>query len=206
MQSDWEDSSEEEEVKPATTAPAKKKGTVKAKIAEREALKASQAEVSMYDEDDVLDPREKARRDRERELNADLDNAVDLFSGSSINNSNPVSNTASATTSNGPVKTEPSPLDKLATANPKTKEEFQAYSKSVIELLIKKHQNKPLYAQFVEMHVRELAQPLKDVDVRKSASALTTLANEKQKEKAGPKKKTKAAGKPTLGSVKAAEK
>lgn len=57
---------------------------------------------------------------------------------------------------------------------------------------------------FVEMHVKALAQPLKDVDVRKSASALTALANEKQKEqrdKASGKKKPKAASKPALAGT-----
>lgn len=55
------------------------------------------------------------------------------------------------------------------------------------------------------MHVKALAQPLKDVDVRKAASALTTLANEKQKEqrdKASGKKKPKASSKPVLGGAK----
>lgn len=59
------------------------------------------------------------------------------------------------------------------------------------------------------MHVRELAAPLKDVETRKAASALTTLANEKQKEqrdKASGKKKPKVAAKPALGSTKAASK
>jgi translation initiation factor 3 subunit J len=164
---------------------------VKAKIAEKEAQKAARAAAGdddIYDEDDVLDPREKARRDRERELKADLANAIDLLSGTSVNG--------------GDGKSE---LDKLVSANPKTKEEFQEYSKNLVELLIKKHQHKPLYASFVEMHVRELAQPLKDVEVRKAASGLTTLANEKQREardKASGKKKPKTANKPTLGSVK----
>jgi hypothetical protein len=46
--------------------------------------------------------------------------------------------------------------------------------------------------------------PLKDVEVRKVASGLTTLANEKQKEqrdKASGKKKPKTAGKPALGAA-----
>jgi len=58
---------------------------------------------------------------------------------------------------------------------------------------------------FVEMHVKALAQPLRDVDVRKSASALTALANEKQKEqrdKASGKKKPKATAKPGLAGTK----
>ena len=77
-----------------------------------------------------------------------------------------------------------------------------------MDYIVKRHQNKPLYATFVEMHVKELAAPLKDVDVRKAASGLTTLANEKQREqrnKAGGKKK-KGAAKPALGATKASSK
>jgi translation initiation factor 3 subunit J len=66
--------------------------------------------------------------------------------------------------------------------------------------------DKPLYASFVEAHVRALAAPLRDVDVRKAASGLTTLANEKQKEQrdktSGKKKGSKAATKPVLGGAK----
>ena len=54
-----------------------------------------------------------------------------------------------------------------------------------------------------------MAQPLRDVEVRKAASGLTTLANEKQKEqrdKASGKKKTKGAAKPGLGAAKIASK
>lgn len=61
-----------------------------------------------------------------------------------------------------------------------------------------------MYAAFVEAHSKELANPLRDVEVRKVASGLTTLANEKQREardKASGKKKK--AAKPVLGSVKA---
>ncbi len=77
----------------------------------------------------------------------------------------------------------------------------------ITEFIIKRHQNKPLYPAFVEHHARELAMPLKDVEVRKAASGLTTLANEKQKEardKASGKKKPKSTMKPALGSSKVA--
>jgi translation initiation factor 3 subunit J len=53
--------------------------------------------------------------------------------------------------------------------------------------------------------VRALAAPLRDVEVRKAASGLTTLANEKQREqrdKASGKKKPKSVGKPILGANK----
>ncbi|KAH7884404.1 translation initiation factor eIF3 subunit [Phlebopus sp. FC_14] len=193
--SDWEESSEEEEEKPAPVpvAPPKKKGNWKAKVAEKEAAKAEQTSAGddIYDEDSVLDPREKARRDKEKEIKADLDNAAALFGAAGLGG------------------TSSKELDSIISANPRTKEDFQSLSEKIIEYIIKRHQEKPLYASFVEYHARQLAEPLKDVEVRKAASALTTLANEKQKEqreKASGKKKPKAAAKPILGSAKVSNK
>ncbi|KAF5382024.1 hypothetical protein D9615_004463 [Tricholomella constricta] len=196
--SDWEASSaeEEEKPKPATTAaPPKKKGTLKAKLAEKEAQKvarkAAGEEDEEYDSDVVLDPREKARRDKERELNADLNNAAELFGAAALGG------------------TSSSELDSLISFQPRTKEDFHTLSSRIIEYVIKRHQNKPLYASFVEHHVRELAVPLKDVEVRKAASGLTTLANEKQREqrdKTSGKKKSKSAAKPALGAAKTSAK
>ena len=97
----------------------------------------------------------------------------------------------------------------MISAQPRTKEDFIDLSNKIIEFIIKSHQSKPLYPTFVEHFVRELAQPLRDVEVRKAASGLTTLANEKQKEqrdKASGKKKTKGATKPGLGAAKVASK
>jgi translation initiation factor 3 subunit J len=195
--SDWDassdESSEDDKPAPAPAAPLKKKGTVKQKIAEKEAAKAARGgdDDLEYDEDSVLDPREKARLDREREIKADLDNAAVLLGAAGLGG------------------TSSSELDALISANPRTKEDFQDFSTRIIEFIVKRHQAKPLYASFVEHHVRELCQPLKDVEIRKAASGLTTLANEKQREqrdKTSGKKKVKAAAKPVLGSAKVANK
>jgi translation initiation factor 3 subunit J len=67
----------------------------------------------------VLDPREKARLDRERELRSDLDNAAALFGQSGAT----------------PSKDAPSFL----TMNPKTKEEFAEFSAQIIEHVISRH-------------------------------------------------------------------
>lgn len=88
-QSDWEASSDEEEKAPAAApvAPPKKKGTLKAKLAEKAAARAARGDDDddvEYDSDDVLDPREKARRDKERELNSDLNNAAELFGATAL--------------------------------------------------------------------------------------------------------------------------
>jgi len=105
--------------------------------------------------------------------------------------------------------TSSSELDRLISFQPRTKEDFAKFSSQIFEFLIKPHQSKPLYQSFVEHHARALALPLKDVEVRKVASGLTTLANEKQKEqreKASGKKKPKAATRPVLGSSKISSK
>ncbi|KAJ6623985.1 translation initiation factor eIF3 subunit [Mycena sp. CBHHK59/15] len=194
--SDWEASSEDED-KPSALAPVeppKKKGTLKAKLAQKEAERAARIEAGDeddYDSDAVLDPREKARRDQERELNADLNNAAELFGAAALGG------TSSAE------------LDSLISFQPRTKDDFIKFSNQIIEFVIKRHQTKPLYPAFVEHLVRELAMPLKDVEVRKAASGLTTLANEKQKEqrdKASGKKKPKTGGKPALGAAKVSSK
>lgn len=66
--------------------PPKKKGTLKAKLAQKEAERAARIEAGEdeYDSDVVLDPREKARRDKERELNADLNNAAELLGSAAL--------------------------------------------------------------------------------------------------------------------------
>ena len=62
---------------------------MKAKLAEKEAAKAARRAEGEdsdldYDSDDVIDPREKARRDKERELNSDLANAAALLGSAAL--------------------------------------------------------------------------------------------------------------------------
>jgi len=192
--SDWEASSDEE--KPAhaaaSVAPPKKKGTLKQKLAEKEAerqarLAAGENEVE-YDEDAVLDPRAKAHLEKQRELESDLSNATELFGSATVKGSS-----------------DDADLDQILKSTPKSKEDFVALSDAIIAHIMKPHQDMPLYAAFVEHHARALAAPLRDVEVRKAASGLTTLANEKQREqreKLSGKKKPKSAGKPVLGASK----
>ena len=64
----------------SNAAPPKKKGTLKAKLAEKEAARAAKAvEDDLYDEDAVLDPRAKALSDKQKEVESDMKNAADLF-------------------------------------------------------------------------------------------------------------------------------
>jgi len=189
--SDWEESSEEEKPAPSgPLPPVRKKTTLKQRLAQKEAAEAARIARGQFEPDELAEmhPQERARLEKERELQADLKHASDLFGDMAVGGSS---------------------IQDLMRLNPKTKEEFQTLSNLIMEHIIKRHQSKPLYQQFVEMHVRDLAQPLKDVEVRKAASALTTLANEKQKEakdKASGKKKAKPSAKSTLGAGKVAGK
>ncbi|KAH9013493.1 translation initiation factor eIF3 subunit [Lactarius hengduanensis] len=156
-QSDWEASSKDDEVKakPAATAaaPPKKKGTLKQKRGGRTAG-GSNAD---YNEDVVFNPREKARLEKERELESNLHNTMELF-GSSAN----------------------ADLNNILKSSPSSKEDFVALSEAIITHIVKHHQDKPLYSMFVKHHVRARAMPLRDVHIHKAASRLTMLANEKQ--------------------------
>lgn len=95
-------------------------------------------------------------------------------------------------------------LDSLIAQNPRTKEEFEEYSQKVYLMLIKPHINKPLFSGFAEHHVRAICDSLRDVEIRKAATSLTSLANVKQQEqrdKASGKKKTKLAKVETKASA-----
>ncbi|KAF9402497.1 Translation initiation factor 3 subunit J component, partial [Podila epigama] len=92
----------------------------------------------------------------------------------------------------------------LEAMKPKTKDEFNAFTTELVDL-IRKHEKQGLYASFLEGLFRELASSVRDVDVRKYASTLTTLANEKQKAaKDALKTKKKGANKPSLVAAKSA--
>jgi translation initiation factor 3 subunit J len=162
----------------------------------------------------VLDPRERARLEKERELESDLRNARELLDSTTLQGAFAV--TACDISSGRRFvltylrtpkgSSADADLDKILKSSPQSKEDFVALSDAIIAHIIKRHQDKPLYATFVEHHARALALPLRDVDVRKAATGLTTLANEKQREKTSGKKKPKSVGKPILGASKVGNK
>ncbi|KAH7090851.1 translation initiation factor eIF3 subunit [Auriculariales sp. MPI-PUGE-AT-0066] len=196
---DWDASSDDDKssrpIGAAVASAPKKKGTLKAKLAQKEAERAAlEAAGALGVEDEFLeDEATRKARLQAAELAADLSNAATLFGDSSAGN----------------AQSQAQQLNALLTFSPKTKDDFAHLSEQLIELVIKQHSSKPLYATFVELFARELAGPLKDVETRKVASTLTALANEKQKEqrdKATGKGKKKTTSKPILGLGKTAGK
>ncbi|KAG0175499.1 Translation initiation factor 3 subunit J component [Apophysomyces sp. BC1034] len=187
VKDDWEDSDSDEEKKPAVVAPVHKRVPLAQKIAEKtaaeekrkkelEAKKAAMAKAA--EEETEEDAFERKQRMHRLELEADLNNATDLFSGVAVS------------------KNSETPIEQI---KPKTRVEFEAYQKRLAEM-ITAHSKSMNYATFVEKLVRELAAPLKDMDVRKAASTLTALANDKQRQ-AKEALKTKKKGKPQLAGA-----
>ncbi|KAF9585021.1 Translation initiation factor 3 subunit J component [Lunasporangiospora selenospora] len=189
VKDEWDASSEsEEEVKPVVVKAPKK--TLTEKIAERNAeaekrKQAALAKIAKIPEDETEEERfERRQREKNAIIQSDIDNASDLFSGVKV-------------TPEGVVTS----ASKIETMRPKTKEDFNEFTTELIAL-IQKHEKQGLYVSFLEGLFRELAQGTRDVDVRKFASTLTTLANEKQKAaKDALKTKKKGGAKPTLASA-----
>ena len=147
-------------------------------------VKAQGLDLSDIDEDP------KARRERERaaELAADEAVARELLKNTSLK---PAAN-GTATD--------------IASQQPRTKDEFDEYSKQVAAI-ITSHQQSPQYAMFIAGLAKAICEPLGSEDVKKVSSGLTTLMNEKLKaEKGSGGKAKKGKAKPSLvvGAAKSA--
>ncbi|CED82211.1 translation initiation factor eif3 subunit [Phaffia rhodozyma] len=186
---DWDasDSDKKKVVAPTVVAPPKKKGTLKQRLAAKEAERARAIEAGDIDPEEELTPQERRRLEKQMELDADLANASDLLGDTTISSKPDAS------------------VGSLADAKPKTKADLEAFSARLYSEIYSKHSSNPLFAYFVEFHAKTLCETLKDSEVRKTASGLNALANIKQQEqrdKASGKKKTPAKGKPQLGGSK----
>jgi hypothetical protein len=92
IQDDWDASSDEEENIPASApvAPPRKKGTLKAVLAAKEAEKARRKaagedeDEAEEDEESEVDEIEQKRRDKQREIETDILNATSLLNGTSV--------------------------------------------------------------------------------------------------------------------------
>lgn len=155
--------------------------------AERARMRAEGEEES--EEETEADRRERLRR---TEQEADLKHAEDLFGSIGISDgrkANP-SSTMIADPNN------PTNLVNLASVplfNPQTKLQFEKM-RALLTPLITANTKKAHYGLFLEEFSKELVKELNSDQIKKIASALTRASNEKLKEeKAGDKKKTKAA-------------
>ncbi|PLW58225.1 hypothetical protein PCANC_00818 [Puccinia coronata f. sp. avenae] len=182
VKDDWE-ASESESEKPKNEpakpkGPVRNKGITKMKIAEKEAEEALRIAEQQALAEQAADPVLRKKLEQSRTVQSDMENARGLFGDAVVSN---------PTSSEDPMK-----------MDPRTKADFESMSSALAQLIVSKHGNKPLYPLFVEHFFRQLSEPLGDVQTRKTASMLTTIANEKQRASKEAKKGKGGKLKPTL--------
>lgn len=193
---------EREKAKKAAEAKAKadaeaaaNKKSKKERIAEHQAERARVAAESSEEEDEE-DEAERRRRLRRTEKESDLAHAEDLFEGVGG-----VPNGRTSTTAGAAVIVDPADptktvnLNQLPLFNPQTKTQFTTL-RTTLAPIVNANVKKGHYTLFLEEFAKDLARELPSDQIKKIASSLTRLSNEKMKEeKATDKggKKTKAA-------------
>lgn len=155
------------------------------------------------DEDETSSEEEDEKSKRERlrrtEQEADLKHAEDLFGNIGINKNRSAPKAVVATDPNDPSTA--IDISSLPLFNPKTKEQFLKLRETLVPILANNSKHAQ-YTLFLQEFTKQIVKELPSEQIKKIASGLTTLANERMKdEKAAEKggKKTKAAkGKATL--------
>ncbi|KAI1775638.1 translation initiation factor eIF3 subunit [Hypoxylon cercidicola] len=166
------------------------------RVAEHKAERARRLAESDGSEDEDEDEAERRERIRRTEKESDLKHAEDLFGDAGIS----LSNGRKATTVGSAIPVDPSDptktidLGALPLFNPHTKTQFENLRNTVVPIIGNNHK-KAHYTLFLQEFAKQLAKDLPSDQIKKIASTLTALSNEKMKEeKAAEKggKKTKA--------------
>ena len=146
-------------------------------------------ETSSEEEDET----EKRQRLRREEQKADLKHAEDLFGGIGINKNRSGPRPVIAANPSDPNSTVD--LSSLPLFKPTTKDQFFKLREALVPLLTA-NLSKAHYTIFMQEFTKQITKDLPSEQIKKIASGLTALSNEKMKEeKAAEKggKKTKAA-------------
>ncbi len=150
------------------------------RIAEKQAEHARRlAEES----DDSSDEDEAARRERLRrtEQESDLKHAEDLFGNIGISNNRKATTAAHAVQVDSKDPTSTVDFTSLPLFDPKTKQQFEQLRETLIPVLTN-NLKKAHYVIFLQEFTKQLAKDLPSEQIKKIASSLTTLSNEKMKE------------------------
>ncbi|PVG01106.1 translation initiation factor eIF3 subunit [Serendipita vermifera] len=219
--SDWDAPSGDEKGNEKTSAEAvtsKKKGNLKQKLAEKEGSRRQRLENGEF-EDEYLDLRDKwmdekemKRIMRERELEADMQNATDLFGAAAIDASRVASTlkpTPKDSDNEDSGKSSLPPHLAPFVALPsriQNKTDFELLSKLTYTNLVQPHSTSSHYSAFVEHHVKLLCSTMKEAEIKKLSAVVagiaTTKAAEARKAKQKPKGPAGAGGKSSLAGGK----
>lgn len=181
----------EKKAKADAEAAANKKSKAQRIKEKEEEKKRRQAEEGSDDESDE-DEADKRERLRRTEQEADLKHAEDLFGNIGISSSRKATTAANAVVVDAKNPSETIDLAALPLFDPKTKLQFEKLRETLVPILTNSSK-KPHYVLFLQDFSKQLAKDLPSDQIKKLASALTALSNEKLKEeKAAAGKKTKA--------------
>ncbi|KAL2120375.1 hypothetical protein VTJ04DRAFT_4401 [Mycothermus thermophilus] len=170
----------EAKAKAEAEAAANKKSKAQ-RIAEKQAERAKAkalAEAEQSEEETEAQRRERLRR---TEKESDLKHAEDLFANIGISSGRKATTAGSAVPidPNDPTKTVD--LSELPLFKPGTKAQFEEL-RNVLGPIISASAKKPHYVLFLQEFVKQLARDLPSEQIKKIASTLTALSNEKMKE------------------------
>jgi len=169
----------EKKAKEDAEAAANKKSKAQ-RIAERQAANAKKlAEES--EEESSEDEAQKRERLRRTEQEADLKHAEDLFGSVGISNSRKATTAANAVVVDPNDPTSTVDLSIIPLFDPKTKTQFEKLRDTLIPVLTQNSQ-KAHYVLFLQEFTKQLAKDLPSEQIKKIASGLTALSNEKMKE------------------------
>lgn len=152
--------------------------------------KMQEDEESSSEEEDPAAMRERLRR---TEQDSDLKHAEDLFGSIGINKNRSVPKAAVVADPSDPTNS--IDISSLPIFNPSTKEQFLKLRETLVPILAASSKL-PHYTLFMQEFTKQVVKDLPSDQIKKIASGLTALSNEKMKEeKAADKggKKTKAA-------------
>jgi translation initiation factor 3 subunit J len=200
---DAAEDSEEERAKAKKAAEAKAKAEAEAKANKksrsqrieerREAnmLRKQQEDDSSEEEDES----DRLARARASEKESDMKSAEDLFGGVGMGVSSNRGAVRPVTVREGEDPTNAINLGSMKLFNPTTASQFAQMRETLVPLL-NANSKKPQYSLFLQEFAKQIVKDLNSEQVKKIASGLSTISNEKMKEeKAAEKggKKTKAA-------------
>lgn len=163
------------------------------RIAEHKEVRRQHAEDEEEEDSSDEDDSERRARLRRTEKDADLKHAEDLFDDVEVSLKRGTPKAVVVGDSSDP--TNAIDLSAMPLFKPSTKDQFAALTNTLIPL-VTSLSKKPYYSIWVQDFAKQLVKDIPSVDVKKVASALTTVSNEKMKDervadKGG--KKTKAA-------------
>lgn len=151
------------------------------RIAEKKAEHARRLAEDSDESSEEETEAERRERLRRTEQESDLKHAEDLFGNIGISNSRKVTTAANAVQIDSKDPTATVDLTALPLFDPKTKLQFEKMRDTLVPVL-SNNSKKAHYVIFLQEFTKQLAKDLPSDQIKKIASTLTALSNEKMKE------------------------